>query len=111
MKAPASDSLAPSPVDTLPTFVLPTDPKRRRTPIHLDPNCDRIMRRPEVQLTTGLSRASQYRLIARRDFPPPIRLSANTVGWLRSEVEAWIASRVAASREGSPSTRAKATGV
>lgn len=110
MKTPASDSLAPSPVDTLPTFVLPTDPKRRRTPIHLDPNCDRIMRRPEVQLTTGLSRAVLYRLIG-RGFPPPIRLSANTVGWLRSEVEAWIASRVAASRESRTFPRAKATGV
>jgi len=59
---------------------------------------DRIMRRREVQHSTGFSRSSLYRLIARKEFPPPIRLSKNAVGWLASEVEAWIVSRVAASR-------------
>ena len=75
-------------------------PVARRTysSIELEPGHDRLMRRPEVQRVTGLSRSSQYRLIAEGDFPSPIRLSANTVGWLASEVDAWVARRVAASR-------------
>lgn len=60
---------------------------------------DRLLRRAEVQQVTGLSRTSLYRLIAANDFPAQVRLSTNTVAWLRSEVDAWIASRVAASRQ------------
>ncbi|MGH9436170.1 MAG: helix-turn-helix transcriptional regulator [Terriglobia bacterium] len=65
-----------------------------------DSGCDRLMRRREVQRTTGLSRSSLYRLIAVGSFPSPILLSANAVGWLETEVSAWIAGRVAASRSG-----------
>lgn len=64
----------------------------------LDPHRDRLMRRPEVQRTTGLSRSSLYRLIAEGRFPASIRLSEKSVAWLASEVDAWIAERVAASR-------------
>lgn len=63
-----------------------------------DPGRDRIVRRREVQRTTGLSRSSLYRLIASGSFPASIQLSANAVGWLEAEVSAWIADRVAASR-------------
>lgn len=60
---------------------------------------DSLARRREVQHDTGLSRSSLYRLIAAGEFPAQVRLSSNTVAWLRSEVDAWIASRVAASRQ------------
>ena len=60
---------------------------------------DRFLRRREVQHDTGLSRSALYRLIAAKEFPVQVRLSANTVAWLRSEVDAWIASRVAGSRQ------------
>ena len=40
---------------------------------------------------TSLSRSTLYREIARRRFPKPHKLSAGKVGWLRSEIEAWIA--------------------
>lgn len=59
---------------------------------------DRFMRRPEVQRVTSLSRSSLYRLIAAGDFPAPIRLSANSVAWLASEVHAWVAQCVERSR-------------
>lgn len=58
------------------------------------------MRRPEVQHFTGLSRSSMYRLIATGSFPSPIQISENAVGWLHSEVSAWLTCRVAESRIG-----------
>lgn len=60
----------------------------------------RILRMPEVVARTGLSERSIRRLVARGDFPPPIRLSRRTVGWLESEVEAWILARAARTRDG-----------
>jgi predicted DNA-binding transcriptional regulator AlpA len=57
---------------------------------------DRIMRRREVEAVTGFSRSTLYRQIKADAFPRPIRLSANTVGFLASEVFAWLNNRVAA---------------
>jgi len=64
----------------------------------LDPYRDRLIRRPEVQRLTGLSRSSLYRLIAEGRFPASIQLSEKSVAWLASEVDGWIAERVGASR-------------
>jgi prophage regulatory protein len=47
----------------------------------------------------GLSRSSAYRLAKEGQFPKLIKLSERSSGWLRSEVEAWLAARVAASRK------------
>lgn len=55
-----------------------------------------IMRLPEVVNTVGLSRPSIYRLIKERAFPAQVPLGTSSVGWMRSEVEAWIAQRVSA---------------
>jgi prophage regulatory protein len=52
-----------------------------------------ILRVQDVEHRTGLSRTSLWRLQRAGDFPPSRRLSPGTVGWLESEVEAWIASR------------------
>lgn len=56
-------------------------------------NCERILRRHEVEIRTGLPRSSLYRLIAAGAFPKQRRLSPSTVGWLESEVSGWISSR------------------
>lgn len=54
----------------------------------------RILRRPEVEHVTGLSRATLYRLIAAGEFPASVRLTAgNAVGWQEAKVRAWLASR------------------
>ncbi len=60
----------------------------------------RILRRPAVEEVTGKSCASIYRAIQAGDFPRPIRLSQNAVGWLEDEVEAWIEDRRRARDEG-----------
>jgi prophage regulatory protein len=58
-----------------------------------------IIRLPTVRQRTGLSRSSIYNLIARRQFPAPIKLGARASGWLAEEVDRWINDRIAATRE------------
>jgi prophage regulatory protein len=41
-------------------------------------------------------RSGVYALIKAGEFPKPRKLGARRVGWLQSEVEAWITSRKAA---------------
>ena len=53
----------------------------------------RILRRPAVETTTGLSRSTIYQHMQAGTFPKPIRLGAKAVGWLESEVVAWIKAR------------------
>lgn len=51
-----------------------------------------ILKRREVEAMTTLSRSTIYRLMNAGKFPASIRLSANSVGWLESDVERWIES-------------------
>lgn len=66
---------------------------------------ERVIRRPEVQARTSLSRSGVYARFKSGSpgfdptFPKPINLGGRSVGWLLSEVEAWIAQRVAARSE------------
>ncbi|MHB1300819.1 MAG: helix-turn-helix transcriptional regulator [Burkholderiales bacterium] len=53
----------------------------------------KVLRRREVQLRTGLPCSSLYALIAQGDFPQPIPLSINRVGWLEHEIDDWIMRR------------------
>lgn len=55
-----------------------------------------ILRRPEVERITGLSRSTIYRLIGKNEFPKPVRLSSNAVGWRSEDILAWVNSRPAA---------------
>ena len=57
-----------------------------------------ILRLPDVKIRTGLSRSTIYALVKNERFPKYISLGARSVGWLESEIEAWIESRVNASR-------------
>lgn len=58
----------------------------------------RILRIKQTKERTGLSRSTLYNYIKEGKFPAPIPLGARAVGWLSSEVDAWIESRVKASR-------------
>jgi prophage regulatory protein len=57
-----------------------------------------ILRLENVKTRTGLSRSTIYALIKEKRFPGNISLGARSVGWLESEIQAWIESRVQASR-------------
>jgi len=56
-----------------------------------------ILRRKTVQARTGLSRSSLYSLMKLRLFPQSIKISSRAVGWLESDIDDFIASRIAAS--------------
>lgn len=58
-----------------------------------------ILRRKQVQARTGLSRSSIYGLMKseKNPFPQSIRISPRTVGWLESDVEAYLQGRLESS--------------
>jgi len=49
-----------------------------------------ILKRQEVCEKTGLSKSTIYRLIKKKEFPPPINLSDKRVGWVSEDIERWI---------------------
>lgn len=64
-------------------------------------NFDPILKLPAVETLTGLKRARIYQLIADGNFPRQIKLTpgGRASGWLKSEVEQYLAERVAESRD------------
>lgn len=58
----------------------------------LDPLND-ILRPRVVEAVTSLDGSTIWRLRQRREFPEPIRLSPGRVGYRRSDIEQWLASR------------------
>lgn len=60
----------------------------------------KIIKRPEVEAITGLSRSTIYAKMQNGTFPRNIKLSERSVGWIESEIQAFLRNRIAASREG-----------
>lgn len=62
---------------------------------HLEIGGDaRFLRLPEVEFLVGIKRSTIYRDIAAGKFPAPYELSGSrSVGWLSTEISAWITSR------------------
>lgn len=54
---------------------------------------DRILRRPEVERRTGLSRSTIYLYVQRGDFPRPVKLGPKAAGWRESQIDQWIDER------------------
>ena len=57
-----------------------------------------ILRLPDVQARTGLSRSLIYDLAKNERFPKQVSLGSRAVGWLESEVDTWLEERIAESR-------------
>ena len=53
----------------------------------------RILRRRQVERQAQLSKATIYRMIKAGTFPRPVKLGPRAVGWLKVEIEDWIANR------------------
>lgn len=49
-----------------------------------------ILRRKQVEKRTGLSRSTIYLRIQEGTFPKPINLGERAVGWVESEIDAWL---------------------
>ena len=54
-----------------------------------------LIRRPEVEKRTALSRSRIYDLMKQGKFPKPVQLGAMSVAWLEIEIHEWIAARIA----------------
>ena len=59
-----------------------------------------ILRLPKVKAVTGLSRSTIYLRMSEGTFPKHISLGSRAVGWLKSEVNAWMEQRILESRSG-----------
>lgn len=57
-----------------------------------------ILRRPQVCEVTGLSYATIWRKERAGQFPQRVKLGANSVGWIASEVDSWLRERVRGGR-------------
>lgn len=58
---------------------------------------ERHLRRPAVEKITGLSRSTIYDLIAKGDFPRPVKLTTKAVAWPESAISKWLEDRAAQS--------------
>lgn len=63
---------------------------------------DRVLRFDEVRQKTGICRAHAHALAAANKFPKPLKLvpGGRASGWLLSEINQWIADRIAARDSG-----------
>lgn len=55
-----------------------------------------LLRLREVTQRTALSRSAIYRAIAAGTFPAPVKLGERASAWNATEVDRWIADRIAA---------------
>ncbi|MDP2431128.1 MAG: AlpA family phage regulatory protein [Pseudomonadota bacterium] len=67
-----------------------------------------LLRRPQVEARTGLSRSAIYSKLHRNPkrpadfdptFPRPVPIGVKAVGWLAHEIDDWIAAQVRKARE------------
>jgi prophage regulatory protein len=54
----------------------------------------RILRLPEVVERVGLKRASIYQHMGQGSFPKSISLGPRAIGWIESEIEAWLTAKI-----------------
>ncbi len=55
---------------------------------------DRILRKPEVGFKTGLSDPTIWRMERDGKFPKRLKMGGKSVGWLESEIIAWIQEKI-----------------
>lgn len=54
-----------------------------------------LIRRKQVEARTGLARSTIYKLMSCGDFPAALSLTGRAVAWRATDVDRWIASRIA----------------
>ncbi|MEO7774854.1 MAG: AlpA family phage regulatory protein [Steroidobacteraceae bacterium] len=59
----------------------------------IEKRTDAVLRLPQVRQITGLGRSSIYAMEASQNFPRRLKLGPRSVGWLESEVLAWVLTR------------------
>ncbi|SDF54404.1 AlpA family transcriptional regulator [Rhodobacter capsulatus] len=56
----------------------------------------KFYRRREVEALTGLARSTIYEMMARGEFPRPVKITGKAVAWPESAVADWMADRQSA---------------
>ena len=59
----------------------------------------KILRLRATKDWVGLSRSTIYAMMKSGKFPKSISLGERSIGWLESDIQGWIDSRIAASNE------------
>ncbi|MBT4921775.1 MAG: AlpA family transcriptional regulator [Rickettsiales bacterium] len=54
----------------------------------------KILRLPQLMSKTGLARSTIYLLLKQGAMPKSINLGQRSVGWLESDIDAWIDSKI-----------------
>jgi prophage regulatory protein len=54
----------------------------------------KILRLKKVIETTGLAKSTIYKKINNREFPSQISLGGKAVGWLASDIQKWIETKI-----------------
>lgn len=54
----------------------------------------KIYRMPDIFSTTGLKSSTIYKLVRNKEFPPPIKLTSRSSGWLSHDIDRWLESRL-----------------
>jgi len=58
----------------------------------------KLLRLPEVKVTTGLSKSTIYSRISEGTFPKQISLGPRLVVWVEADIQKWISEQVAGAR-------------
>lgn len=57
-----------------------------------------LLRLVDVKARTGLSRSTLYAYMRENRFPSSVTISTRCVAWVESEIDQWIAERIASRR-------------
>ena len=49
-----------------------------------------VLRRPDVEALTGLSRSTIYKFMKDGTFPKTVKIGPRAVGWLQTDIEDWL---------------------
>ncbi|AXH64442.1 helix-turn-helix transcriptional regulator [Providencia hangzhouensis] len=61
---------------------------------------ENLIRLPEVMRRTGYGKAWIYRLIETGQFPKSVKIGTRSIAFVESEVDEWVANKIAESRTG-----------
>lgn len=59
-------------------------------------NAPRLLRIREVTARTGRTRSRIYEDVASGKFPRPVKIGGQAIAFVETEIDAWIASKIAA---------------